>query len=118
VAGSSCIDGACERPCHCGHTLGRGASALVTGLAELEDARLRLESRDGEDIALVHPDHWADAVRVVVTLPSEAATDYRLVHHLVTSGMDVARINGAHSAGGASNVPARQRVRPVSGPPS
>jgi len=32
----------------------------------------------------------------MVTLPSEAATDYRLVRHLVSSGMDVARINGAH----------------------
>ncbi len=34
--------------------------------------------------------------RVMVTLPSEAASDYRLVRHLVSSGMDVARINGAH----------------------
>ncbi len=32
----------------------------------------------------------------MVTLPSEAATDYELVRHLVTLGMDVARINGAH----------------------
>ncbi len=34
--------------------------------------------------------------RVMVTLPSEAADDYRLVRHLVAEGMDVARINGAH----------------------
>ena len=34
--------------------------------------------------------------RVMVTLPSEAAGDYQLVRHLVASGMDVARINGAH----------------------
>ena len=34
--------------------------------------------------------------RVMVTLPSEAASDYELVRHLVSSGMDVARINGAH----------------------
>ena len=32
----------------------------------------------------------------MVTLPSEAAHDYELVRHLVSSGMDVARINGAH----------------------
>ncbi len=32
----------------------------------------------------------------MVTLPSEAATDYQLVRHLVALGMDVARINGAH----------------------
>ena len=34
--------------------------------------------------------------RIMVTLPSEAATDYQLVRHLVALGMDVARINGAH----------------------
>ncbi len=32
----------------------------------------------------------------MVTLPSEAADDYPLVRHLVSQGMDVARINGAH----------------------
>ena len=153
---------------------------LATDLAELEDSMLLSESRYGEDIALVHPNHRADAVnlthylalrqgderslqrrlgqlglsslgrceshvlatvesvrsaldssisvpvasslsfsagrraldhntdalfgprprgrvpRIMVTLPSEAATDYQLVHHLVTLGMDVARINGAH----------------------
>ncbi len=156
--------------------------ALATDLAELEDAMLQLESRYREDIALVHPDHRADAVnlthylalrqgdqrslqrrlgqrglsslgrcephvlatvesvrlaldssinvpvpstlsfaagrsaldhntdalfgprphgrvpRVMVTLPSEAATDYQLVHHLMTFGMDIARINGAHDS--------------------
>ena len=155
--------------------------ALVDDLAYLEDAMSRRESRCAEEIALVHPDHLADAVnlthylalrrcdvrslqrrlgerglsslgrcephvlatvesvraalgggaapvpvppalsfeagraaldtntdalfgprpsgrvpRVMVTLPSEAAGDYELVRHLVASGMDVARINGAH----------------------
>ncbi len=32
----------------------------------------------------------------MVTLPSEAATNYEFVHRLLTLGMDVARINGAH----------------------
>lgn len=36
------------------------------------------------------------AVRIMVTLPSEAALDYGFVHQLVASGMDVARINCAH----------------------
>lgn len=35
-------------------------------------------------------------VRIMVTLPSEAATDYALVRSLVQAGMDVARINCAH----------------------
>ncbi len=35
-------------------------------------------------------------VRIMVTLPSEAASDYRLVSDLVGGGMDLARINCAH----------------------
>ena len=35
-------------------------------------------------------------VRVMVTLPAEAAGDYRFVERLVAAGMDVARINCAH----------------------
>jgi pyruvate kinase len=36
--------------------------------------------------------------RIMVTLPSEAASEYQLVRRLVTSGMDVARVNAAHDA--------------------
>jgi pyruvate kinase len=35
-------------------------------------------------------------VRIMVTLPTEAATDFSLVKNLVAGGMDVARINCAH----------------------
>jgi pyruvate kinase len=35
-------------------------------------------------------------VRIMVTLPSDAAADYGLVKKLVAAGMDVARINCAH----------------------
>jgi pyruvate kinase len=38
----------------------------------------------------------ARSVRIMVTLPSEAATDYELVHRLVGRGMDCARVNCAH----------------------
>ena len=38
----------------------------------------------------------ARTTRVMVTLPSEAATDYALVYNLIREGMDVARINCAH----------------------
>jgi pyruvate kinase len=34
--------------------------------------------------------------RIMVTLPTEAAANYPLVRRLVASGMDIARINGAH----------------------
>jgi pyruvate kinase len=36
------------------------------------------------------------SVRIMVTLPSEAAADYGLIRGLVASGMDIARINCAH----------------------
>ncbi|MCG8388150.1 MAG: pyruvate kinase, partial [Cytophagales bacterium] len=35
-------------------------------------------------------------VRIMVTLPSQAAYDYELVHGLIESGMNTARINCAH----------------------
>lgn len=35
-------------------------------------------------------------VRIMVTMPSEAATDPRLIHDLLAAGMDVMRINCAH----------------------
>ncbi|MGZ8650444.1 MAG: pyruvate kinase [Solirubrobacteraceae bacterium] len=39
--------------------------------------------------------------RIMVTLPTEAATDFALVQGLVGSGMDLARINCAHDDAGA-----------------
>ena len=36
--------------------------------------------------------------RIMVTLDTQCATDYELVRRLVVSGMDVARINGAHDS--------------------
>ena len=39
-------------------------------------------------------------VRIMVTMPAEAATDYRLVRELVDGGMDCARINCAHEGPG------------------
>ena len=36
------------------------------------------------------------ATRIMVTMPSEAATDARLVHDLLEAGMDIMRINCAH----------------------
>ncbi|MEL6254868.1 MAG: pyruvate kinase, partial [Bacteroidota bacterium] len=36
------------------------------------------------------------STRIMVTMPTEAATNYELVHKMVKEGMDVARINCAH----------------------
>ena len=49
-------------------------------------------------------------VRIMVTLPSEAATDAALVRNLVDAGMDVARINCAHDQASEWKAMA-QRVR-------
>ena len=41
------------------------------------------------------------SVRIMVTMPSEAAHDYTLVHSLLEQGMDCMRINCAHDDAGA-----------------
>ncbi len=46
--------------------------------------------------ALLGPVARDRQVRIMVTLPSEAASDYALVRSLVAAGMEVARINCAH----------------------
>jgi len=46
--------------------------------------------------ALLGPVPAGRTVRVMVTMPSEAADDYRLVHNLLQQGMDCMRINCAH----------------------
>ena len=54
--------------------------------------RLLAEHRD----ALFGPPSPGRGVRIMVTMPSEAAHDYALVHALVERGMDCMRINCAH----------------------
>ena len=50
-------------------------------------------------------------VRVMVTMPSDAATDYTLVRDLVASGMDCMRINTAHDDPGAWDAMLRHLAR-------
>ncbi|MGD0718859.1 MAG: pyruvate kinase [Thermoplasmata archaeon] len=45
---------------------------------------------------LLGPARPGQGVRIMVTMPTEAATDYGLVRDLVEGGMDCARINCAH----------------------
>jgi pyruvate kinase len=54
----------------------------------------RLLDRHSE--ALLGPAHVAREVRIMVTMPSGAASDYTLVHRLLEAGMDCMRINCAH----------------------
>ena len=46
--------------------------------------------------ALLGPAPQGRTVRIMVTMPSEAASDYVMVRDLVKSGMNCMRINGAH----------------------
>jgi pyruvate kinase len=54
----------------------------------------RLLERHAIDLLGAHPQ--GRQVRIMVTLPSAAATDYSIVRELVEAGMDIARINCAH----------------------
>lgn len=61
-----------------------------------------LNFRDGDQMlarhteALPGPPRGERVVRIMVTMPPEAARDYALVRELVVAGMDVMRINSAH----------------------
>ena len=46
--------------------------------------------------SLLGPEPLRRAVRIMVTMPSEAATDPGVVHDLLVAGMDVMRVNCAH----------------------
>jgi len=46
--------------------------------------------------ALLGPPPLERTVRIMVTLPTEAATDFGLVRQLIDSGLNIARINCAH----------------------
>jgi pyruvate kinase len=61
--------------------------------AGIHSGRKLLERHTTE---LLGPPPSDRAVRIMVTLPSEAAGDFGLVRRLVVSGMDIARINCAH----------------------
>ena len=51
---------------------------------------------DKNTVALLGPKPLGRDVRIMVTMPSEAAEDYRLIRDLVAGGMDCMRINCAH----------------------
>jgi pyruvate kinase len=104
---------------HLQHWLGaRGLSSLgrceAHVLATVESVRAALEGTaphfgpaiqsfeegraalDHNTDALFGPRPPGRVPRIMVTLPTEAADEYQLVRHLVSRGMDVARINGVH----------------------
>lgn len=61
--------------------------------SEFAFGKRRLESNT---IALLGPAPRERTVRIMVTMPGEAASDYALVRDLLNGGMNCMRINGAH----------------------
>ena len=75
--------------------------AITTGQGyDLDEEHRKFEQ--SEQMQKVHIEDILGAtpigrdVRIMVTLPTEAADEYPLVRNLVNSGMDIARINCAH----------------------
>ena len=83
-----------------------GAPASCDPTDSLTHERGQALLREHAD-ALLGPTPPRRNVRVMVTLPSEAAHDERLVRELVHSGMDCARINAAHDDPAAWQAMAR-----------
>jgi pyruvate kinase len=75
---------------------------LLAGLEWTPTAGPRLKLEDGEGLLAQHTDGLLGprpdgrSVRIMVTMPTEAATDYALVRDLVAAGMDCMRVNCAH----------------------
>jgi len=74
------------------HTVPGGSRGSPTGPDPSRGRKLL--DRNARD--LLGPSRRGRGVRIMVTLPTEAAKDYRLVRSLLESGTDLARINCAH----------------------
>jgi len=79
----------------------KALGSISTGQSyDLDEEQRNFEESDQRRMA--HVDDILGAtpkgrvVRIMVTLPSEAAEEYQLVYDLINTGMDIARINCAH----------------------
>lgn len=77
------------------HALGSQVPRRTTAVASLAAGREELRARSAALFGAPDRRH-ADAPRIMVTMPTEAAADPRLVYDLVKSGMRIMRINCAH----------------------
>ncbi|CAN5789869.1 pyruvate kinase [soil metagenome] len=80
--------------------LGEGLHSPATTDSTNDTLRIRTQE-------LLGPDPIDRATRIMVTLPSAAATDPLMVHQLVERGMNIARINCAHDDSAAWRSMAR-----------
>jgi len=75
------------------HKLASGNGGAGPGPVEFEQSQALLV-KHSNDLLGSNPD--GRSVEIMVTLPTDAATNYPLVHDLLMTGMDIARINCAH----------------------
>ena len=66
----------------------------VEGVSPLDGRKILLSNAE----ALFGPSEPGREVRMMATMPSDAATDYTLVRDMVAAGMDCMRINCAHDS--------------------
>ena len=83
------------------HALG-AVRTVANVLSQLSETNASFEQTNGRDVlerntnALLGPAPDHRTVRIMVTMPSEAATRYELVRDLLANGMNCMRINCAH----------------------
>lgn len=83
------------------HALG-AVRTVANVLSQLSETNASFDQTNGRDVlerntkALLGPAPEHRTVRIMVTMPSEAATRYDLVRDLLASGMNCMRINCAH----------------------
>lgn len=78
-----------------------GSTALAPASAAPCDLSSGMRLLDTHSMELFGPEPQGRSARIMVTMPSEAATDYMLVRGLLESGMDCMRINCAHDEAAA-----------------
>jgi pyruvate kinase len=67
--------------------------SLATAPATMQDGRALLAAHSAAVLGTPRDER---SVQIMVTMPTEAASDYNLVHDLLVAGMDIMRINCAH----------------------
>ncbi|WP_350286268.1 pyruvate kinase [uncultured Croceitalea sp.] len=72
---------------------GQTALTIPTGSISIDSAEELLAHKTASLLGSTKPKR---RVRIMVTQPTQAATDYELVYNMVKNGMDCARINCAH----------------------
>jgi pyruvate kinase len=77
-----------------------GGNDVKSAVTDMQSGGFRAGCRllETHSQKLLGPDPPRRSVRIMVTIPSEAESDYTLIHSLVWQGMDVARINCAHDS--------------------